>query len=81
MATLLDWLSIALLSYLAAGLLFGVLFVCLWAGRIDPAARHGTLGFRVVILPGAIALWPILCRRLWLGREPRERTAHDGVQR
>lgn len=81
MAALLDWLSTALLAYLAAGLLFAVPFAFLWAGRVDPTARGGTLGFRLVIVPGVIALWPILLRRLLTGREPRENNAHEGARR
>jgi hypothetical protein len=51
-------------AYLTAGLLFAVPFVARWAGRLDPAARAGSLGFRLMILPGAALLWPLLARRL-----------------
>lgn len=54
----------AALAYLAAGLLFAVPFVARWAGRLDPAAREGTVGFRLLILPGAALLWPVLALRL-----------------
>lgn len=52
-------------SYLACGLVFGVAFVCFGAGRIDPHAAHGTWGFRLLVIPGAAALWPLLLNR-WL---------------
>ena len=53
-----------LLAYLAAGLLFAVPFVARWAGRLDPAARNGSLGFRLLILPGSALLWPWLLARV-----------------
>lgn len=53
--------AIAATAYLGLGLLFAVPFVSRWAGRLDPVAARGTPGFRVLILPGAVLLWP------WLG--------------
>ena len=51
-------------AYLALGLLFAVPFAARWAGRLDPAAKAGTPGFRLLIVPGAILLWPLLLGRL-----------------
>lgn len=60
-------------SYLACGLVFAVAFVCFGAGRIDPHAAHGTWGFRLLVIPGAAALWPLLlCRWLRGVHEPPE---------
>lgn len=47
-------------GYLLAGLVFGLAFVTVGVGRIDPAARGTSVAFRVLILPGAVALWPFL---------------------
>lgn len=44
--------------YLLAGLVLGVPFVLRGVDRLDPAARGGSTGFRLAILPGVIALWP-----------------------
>ncbi len=55
--------------YLALGLAFGVPFVWRGVERLDPAARGGTLGFRLLILPGCAALWPWLALRLLRGRK------------
>jgi hypothetical protein len=49
-----------LLIYLACGVLVGVPFVTLGVGRVDEAARGASLAFRLLILPGSIALWPWL---------------------
>jgi hypothetical protein len=50
--------------YFTLGIIFAVYFVIWGVGRIDPNAQHGTRGFRILILPGAAAFWPILLRRL-----------------
>ena len=65
--------------YTALGLLFSVVFVTRGVRRIDPGARAGaTWGFRVLIIPGAVALWPFLGWRWARGIDapPGERTAH-----
>ena len=72
------WIVRAAEAYLALGLVFCVLFH--WKGltRIDPTARDGSWGFRVLISPGVIALWPFLARR-WRsgqGTPPTEATPH-----
>jgi hypothetical protein len=54
-------------GYLAAGLLFGVAFVTVGVVRIDPAARGTSVAFRLVILPGSVALWPALAV-VWVRR-------------
>lgn len=53
--------------YLAVGLIFGVVFITIGVGRIDPAARGSSPIFRLLILPGSIAVWPHLFRR-WFFR-------------
>jgi hypothetical protein len=64
--------------YLAIGVLFAIAFVVRGCQRIDPAAEDGTIGFRILILPGAAALWPLLLSRWIKGvREPSaEHNAH-----
>jgi len=68
--------------YLALGLVFAIPFVLKGAARIDSDADGGTWGFRLLILPGAAALWPLLARR-WsraeLGHE--ERSPHRDASR
>jgi hypothetical protein len=54
-----------LAAYLAAGLIFALCFVIAGIGRIDAAARDSSLGFRLIVLPGAVALWPLLLKR-WI---------------
>ena len=63
--------------YLLLGVLFALVFVIKGVGRVDPVARAGTWGFRLLILPGATALWPLLAWRWLKGQPPRvEANAH-----
>jgi hypothetical protein len=63
--------ALGLAAYLAAGLLFAPAFAWRWAARLDPAAGRGTLGFRLLLLPGAALLWPYLAWRLVRSRAER----------
>lgn len=71
------WIVVLLLVYMGFGVLFAVPFVLFGVGRIDAAARESRWGFRVMIFPGSVALWPLLLLR-WLGSKPppEERNAH-----
>ncbi|MDR3456265.1 MAG: hypothetical protein P4N60_02375 [Verrucomicrobiae bacterium] len=67
--------------YVICGLLFAVPFVLLGVKRLDPHAARGSLGFRLLIVPGVVALWPLLLCR-WMKRisePPEERNAHREV--
>jgi hypothetical protein len=55
--------------YLGVGLLFASAFVLLAVQRLDPAAQRMPLSARLLILPGAVALWPWL-GWAWLQRRP-----------
>jgi len=68
--------------YVAAGVVFAIPFVIAGVNRIDPTARQSGWGFRVMILPGTVALWPILLLR-WIRRQPppEERNAHRAAAR
>ena len=58
-----ETLSRLLLLYGACGLAFGAVFVAWGVGRVDAAARGAPLTFRLIILPGVVALWPVLARQ------------------
>ena len=58
MLTLATLLVNILMIYLGVGIVFAIAFVWKGVGEIDPAAKDGTIGFRLLILPGTAALWP-----------------------
>ena len=69
---------ILLAFYLGCGLVFAIPFALVGAKKIDPYAPHGSWGFRVLVVPGAMAFWPWLLRR-WAGgvhEPPEECNAH-----
>ena len=53
----------SLAAYGAIGLLFALFFVSRGVAQLDPIAKNAGLGFRLMIFPGAAALWPVLLRR------------------
>ncbi len=61
--TVAEWTVLALAVYGLAGLIFALAFQLRGLSRIDAAARGAGLGFRLLILPGMVALWPLLLRR------------------
>jgi hypothetical protein len=72
----------ALYLYNIAGLVFAIAFVITGVKRIDSQAIGSGVGFRVLIFPGAAALWPLLLRR-WISRTaepPEERKSAPMIQ-
>lgn len=67
-----------LAAYAAVGFAVAVAYSLGGVGRLDPTARHAPWGFRLLIAPAALALWPLLSWRWLRGRRapPEERTAH-----
>ena len=65
-------------AYLACGLVFAIPFALVGVKKIDPHATHGSWGFRILILPGTMAFWPLLLRRWVSGVHgpPEECNAH-----
>jgi hypothetical protein len=72
------WVVRLATAYLVVGLGFGVIFAYRLVNRMDPVAAHGTGPFRLLIIPGATLLWPMLLARVVSGvrAPPMERTAH-----
>jgi hypothetical protein len=76
------WIAQLIVSSLAVyaiiGLLFALPFSARGAERLDPSAKGAGLGFRLLIVPGAAALWPLLLWRWLRGSQtpPVENNAH-----
>ncbi len=83
-----ETLLIAAGIYLLTGLTFAIPFVLVGVARIDPHAAHGSWGFRVLIIPGTLLLWPLLAQRWMKGiheppeeNNPHRRAAHNACSR
>lgn len=80
------WLAEAvvglLVGYAALGALFAIPFALRGVQQVDPAAAGSGWGFRLIITPGVIGLWPLLLWR-WVrgGGPPEERSAHRQAAR
>lgn len=62
-ASLISLSLAAAVTYFAIGLVFALLFSWKWVIRFDPVADGSSWGFRLLVIPGAAALWPILLPR------------------
>lgn len=64
------WIVAAVAAYAGIGLVFALAFVAVGAAHIDPAARGMPWSVRLLLLPGAAALWPLLCIKWWTRQPP-----------
>ena len=53
------------LVYLFAGFVFAIFFLTKGVEKLDEAAHGSGWGFRLIIFPGTVALWPILLKK-WI---------------
>lgn len=68
--------------YLTIGIVLAPVIAFFGVRRIDPAARQGTRGFRLLIMPGIAMLWPLMViRALRGGLPPEEHNAHRDAAR
>lgn len=70
METLLALVVNLLLLYLLFGLLFALAFAWKGAEKVDAKAAHTSWFFKLLILPGAMALWPFLLSK-WIAKSRR----------
>jgi hypothetical protein len=56
--------------YAAAGVVFALLFLAFGITRIDNGAKGAGIGFRLLIVPGLVALWPLMLIRWIAGHQP-----------
>lgn len=61
-------LAMAITLYALVGAMFAVAFVARGIDRIDQTARGSGVAFRLIVIPGAAALWPLLLRK-WIGAQ------------
>ena len=65
-------------AYAVIGFLFAVAFVSVGAKRVDPQTIGSGVGFRLLLLPGVTAFWPLLLQRWIAGSSeaPEEENPH-----
>jgi len=64
-------------TYAVVGIVFASIFIFRGVQRLDSEAQGSGIGFRLLILPGVAAFWPMFLRR-WIGgiQPPVERNPH-----
>lgn len=50
--------------YLVMGLVFSLYFSFSGVKKIDGLAKNSSFGFKLIIIPGSILLWPLLVIKL-----------------
>jgi len=60
--------------YLALGLLFAVVFVLAGYAKIDASAKNAGWQVRLMWMPGAMLLWPVLLARWSLAGSSSKRS-------
>ena len=58
-----ETIILAVACYATLGVVFAIWFVFRGVERFDPVAQGGPVSFRLLILPGSAALWPLLLIR------------------
>jgi hypothetical protein len=49
--------------YLLLGILFVIPFLTKGLTKVDEGAHGGTIGFKIIIIPGVIVFWPVLLNK------------------
>ena len=62
---MIELVLIIVLIYLIAGVLFVIPFLLKGLTKVDEGAHGGTIGFKIIIIPGVIVFWPVLLSK-WL---------------
>ena len=56
-------------GYTAFGIAIGILFLMFGISRADHAAKGSGFGFRLIVFPGLVMLWPVVLGRWFSGRQ------------
>lgn len=55
-----DFILLSGAAYTCMGVVLAVAFLSRGVVLVDPAARGSGLGFRLIIMPGCVLLWPVV---------------------
>lgn len=62
------------LIYLLLGVLFAIpFFLMKGLTKVDEGVHGGTIGFKIIIIPGVIVFWPLLLKK-WMKKLNRRET-------
>lgn len=56
------------MAYLIAGAVFVIPFLIKGITKVDESAHGGSIGFKIIIIPGVIVFWPVLLRK-WVNKK------------
>ena len=62
---MIEVILIIVLIYLVLGVLFVIPFLVKGITKVDEGAHGGTIGFKIIIIPGVIVFWPVLLNK-WM---------------
>ena len=71
---MLAWIPAIVLTWCAIGVLVSIPFLLFAVGRVVDGAVGSSIAFRLVVLPAAMLLWPVILR-LWITSRTRDRHA------
>lgn len=71
-----ETILLIVLIYTCCGLAIGVPLVLWGVRQVDAAAQGTSLVFRLLLLPGTVAFWPLMLKK-WLDVLRHKETAHD----
>lgn len=57
--------------YLLLGVLFVIPFLVKGITKVDEGAHGGTIGFKIIIIPGVIVFWPVLLGK-WMKSDKKK---------
>ena len=66
---------IIVLIYLLLGVLFVIPFLVKGLTKVDEGAHGGTIGFKIIIIPGVVVFWPVLLNK-WIKANATEAQKH-----
>lgn len=68
-------------AYMLAGGVVAALFFTRWLKDFDLSAKDGSSGFRVLVTPGIVTLWPLIVMKVFLIGRPGQGNGAELLRR
>jgi hypothetical protein len=62
---MIGFVMIIVAIYLLLGAIFVIPFLVKGITKVDEGAHSGSIGFKIIIIPGVIVFWPVLLKK-WI---------------